>query len=129
HNGIRYFVTGGGGAPLYPRRPHPNPIDLDAVKKFERVLHYLRVTVTGDRVEVTAIRSDGTLIEATSWTEGPAPAEPMTAKPIVAAAGASQLAAAPPPPPPTRPVHLVWVVIGGCVLVGGVAFALWRTLR
>jgi len=23
HNGIRYFVTGGAGAPLYPRRPHP----------------------------------------------------------------------------------------------------------
>ena len=21
HNGLRYFVTGGGGAPLYPRRP------------------------------------------------------------------------------------------------------------
>ena len=70
HNGIRYFVTGGGGAPLYPRRPQPNPVDVEAVKKFERVLHYLRVTVTGNRVEVTAVRADGTTIETTSWTDG-----------------------------------------------------------
>ena len=47
HNGIRYFVTGGGGAPLYARRPRPHPIDAAAVKKFERVHHFLRVTVTG----------------------------------------------------------------------------------
>ena len=43
------------------------------MKKFERVLHYLRVTLTGNRVEVTAIRADGTTIETTSWTDGPAP--------------------------------------------------------
>ncbi len=60
-NGIRYFVSGGGGAPLYPRRQKSNPVDLEAVKKFERVLHYLRVNVNGNRIEVTAVRADGTI--------------------------------------------------------------------
>jgi predicted phosphodiesterase len=86
HDGLRYFVSGGGGAPLYPRRPKPNPIDAEAVVKFERALHYLRVTLTGDRVEVTAIRADGTTIETTTWTEGlahTAPVEPAKPAPVV----------------------------------------------
>ena len=66
HNGIHYFVSGGGGAPLYPRRPKSNPIDIEAVKKFERVLHYLRVNVSGNHLEVSAIRTDGTIIETQS---------------------------------------------------------------
>ncbi|HEX4423436.1 MAG TPA: metallophosphoesterase family protein [Kofleriaceae bacterium] len=69
HNGLHYFVSGGGGAPLYPRRPSPSPIDVEAVKKFERAFHYLRVTVTGARLEVTAMRTDGTVIETTAWTD------------------------------------------------------------
>ncbi|TMQ18877.1 MAG: hypothetical protein E6J91_07180 [Deltaproteobacteria bacterium] len=76
HNGIRYFVSGGGGAPLYPRRPHPSPVDLDAVKKLERSFHFLRVTVTGSRVEVTGVRSDGSVIETTAWSDGPSPPDP-----------------------------------------------------
>ena len=44
------------------------------MKKFERVLHFLRVTVTGNRIEVTAIRADGTMIETTTWTDGAATA-------------------------------------------------------
>jgi predicted phosphodiesterase len=92
HHNVHYFVTGGGGAPLYPRRPRSNPIDLAAVKKFERVLHYLRVTVTGNRLEVTAVRADGTIIETTTWTDGP---EPVKEKPLVAATGAPKLGKAP----------------------------------
>ncbi|HEX7840854.1 MAG TPA: metallophosphoesterase, partial [Kofleriaceae bacterium] len=79
HNGIRYFVTGGGGAPLYPRHPHPSPVDLEAVKKFERTFHFLRVTVTGSRVEVTGVRSDGTVIETTAWSDGPSAPAPEVA--------------------------------------------------
>jgi hypothetical protein len=38
---------------------------------------------------VSAIRADGTTIETTSWTDGPAPAEPLVAKTAtVKAAGA-----------------------------------------
>src|SRR5690606_29686647 len=89
HDDIHYFITGGAGAPLYPRRPHSSPLDVAAVKKFERVLHYLRVTVTGARIEVTAIRADGTIIETTVWNDGVEPPQPQPSDeaPLVAAAG------------------------------------------
>ncbi|MEM9493534.1 MAG: metallophosphoesterase, partial [Myxococcota bacterium] len=67
HGGVRYFVSGGGGAPLYPRSRRPSPIDRKAVKYFERVSHYLRVHIIGTYVEISAIRADGSLIEAVSW--------------------------------------------------------------
>src|SRR4029077_11750970 len=69
HNGIRYFVSGGGGAPLYRRQPSPSPADLEAVKKFEPSYHFLRVAVAGSRVEVTGMRTDGTVIETTAWAD------------------------------------------------------------
>jgi acid phosphatase type 7 len=68
-NGIHYFVSGGGGAPLYPRSPKAQDIDKDAVLRFERAYHYLRVNVSASQVEVSAIRVDGTLIETTSWQD------------------------------------------------------------
>jgi predicted MPP superfamily phosphohydrolase len=70
-NGVHYFVTGGGGAPLYGRKKRSKSIDLDATKFFERVNHHLRIHVVGDHVEVTAVRADGTIIETTSWGEYP----------------------------------------------------------
>ena len=66
-NGVQYFVSGGGGAPLYPRDPRPDPLDLNTVVYFERTLNYLRVHVVGDFVEIDSVRGDGTLIETTSW--------------------------------------------------------------
>jgi 3',5'-cyclic AMP phosphodiesterase CpdA len=129
--GIRYFVSGGGGAPLYPRRPKPNPVDAEAVKKFERVLHYLRVTVSGRRVEITAIRADGTPIETTTWTEGPEPALPLpppVKKPVteIPPAGA---ASAPPSPDDTPPGSPWWIAGGALVLFIAAGFVLVRTLR
>ena len=67
HGGVNYFVSGGGGAPLYPRSRRPSRVDVDAVQFFERVNHYLRVHVIGEYVEVAAIRADGSLIETASW--------------------------------------------------------------
>jgi acid phosphatase type 7 len=131
HNGLHYFISGGGGAPLYPRRPKSNPIDVAAVKKFERVLHYLRVTVTGNRVEVTAVRADGTTIETTSWKDGPEP-QP---EPEIKAAGA------PPAPAPTAVVpttkatppkddrNMLWIGLAGLVVVLGAAVFVVRSLR
>lgn len=85
HNGLHYFVSGGGGAPLYPRSPKAKQIDKDAVLRFERAYHYLRVNVTTSQIEVSAFRVDGTLIETTSWRDEPdiaAPAAPtLAAKP------------------------------------------------
>jgi predicted phosphodiesterase len=71
HSGIRYYVTGGGGAPLYPRGRRTSKIDKDATQYFERTNHYVRVHVIGNLVEVSAIRDDGTLIETVSWGTPP----------------------------------------------------------
>jgi len=139
HNGIRYFVSGGGGAPLYPRRPRPSAVDVAAVQKFERSFHFLRATVTGTRVEVTAIRADGSLIETTAWSDG-SPAEPS--RPVaVASGGASEPPAAPPVVPPAvasasadvprdpDASSLVWVGLGGVGMMLAAAVAVVRTLR
>ena len=79
-NGVHYFVTGGGGAPLYPRKSHSAKLDTDAVQYFERVNHYLRVHVIGDFIEVAAIRADGTLIETTSWGTPPSKDRQLVAR-------------------------------------------------
>ena len=139
HNGLHYFVSGGGGAPLYPRRPHPSPVDLEAVKKLERAFHFLRVTVTGSRIEVTGVRSDGTVIETTSWSDA-APSEPAARQ--VASAGAPASAAASPVPAPlpapapaldlpADPAagSLVWFGLGGVGLLLAAAVVVVRTLR
>jgi acid phosphatase type 7 len=145
HNGIRYFVSGGGGAPLYPREPNPNPVDLEAVKKFERVFHFLRVNVTGNRVEVTGVRTDGSVIETTAWVDALGRIAP--AAPLVAAAAAPGVAgaeavrttaagAAPPalpavtePPPDPAAGSLVWIGLGGMGLLLAAAVVVVRTLR
>ena len=139
HNGIRYFVSGGGGAPLYPRRPHPSPVDLDAVKKFERSFHFLRVTATGSRVEVTGVRSDGTVIETTAWSDGPAaPPLEVASRQLggaAAAAAASPAAVAPPAlaAAASEPVEpggsLVWFGVGGVGLLLAAAVVVVLTLR
>ena len=144
HNGIRYFVTGGAGAPLYPRRPHSNPVDVEAVKKFERTLHYLRVTVTGARLEVTAVRIDGTVIETTAWTDVmPEPASVLAADAPAVAPGAAvpamtvggaEGAAAPVTEGAVVPSEdeggkLVWIGLGGVGLMLAAAVIVVRTLR
>jgi acid phosphatase type 7 len=135
HEGVRYFVTGGGGAPLYPLRPKSDPIDVAAVKKFERVFHFLRVSVGSRRIEVAGIRADGTTIETTTWTEGapPAPEPP----PAVARAGQPDkpdrrdrplpVVAAPQVREPSG--SLWWVGLAGIGLLLGAALVVVLTLR
>ncbi len=102
HNGVQYFVTGGGGAPLYPRGRRPSRIDRKATKYFERVNHYLRVHVVGDMVEISAFRADATVIEVLSWGTPPrpapvlaaddaAPADSAVAAPTIGAAGGGRV--------------------------------------
>jgi acid phosphatase type 7 len=131
HDGIHYFVSGGGGAPLYPRRPQPNPVDADAVLKFERTLHYLRVNVTADRVEVSGVRPDGTVIETTSWSDGPAVPVATPAKP--AAAAMPGIGA----PLPTTTASgdepssrwWLWLVGAGAIAIVGAGVVVARQLR
>jgi hypothetical protein len=124
HDGIRYFVTGGGGAPLYARRTRPNPLDEAAVQRFERAVHYLRVVVAHDQIEVTAVRADGTAIETQTWIEPQA----------IAAAGAPAaprpLAPAAPRPPDEAVEHsVVWPVLAGFGLLLASLVVVARTLR
>jgi 3',5'-cyclic AMP phosphodiesterase CpdA len=129
HNGIRYFVSGGGGAPLYPRQPSPHPIDAAAVKRFERVFHYLRVTVTGSHVEVAGIRTDGSVIETTTWSDAPAsPAIVAAHRAPSPAAGAASPVRPPAPAAMTGGV-LVWIGLGAMGLLLAAAVVVARTLR
>jgi hypothetical protein len=100
HGPVHYYVSGGGGAPLYPRSARASATDKGAVKTFERVNHYLRVHVYGDMVEVSAVRADGTIIETSSWGEPPPP-------PSAAEEAAAQAAARAPAPSRPAPVNAV----------------------
>ncbi len=122
--GVRYFVSGGGGASLYPRGRHPSRVDLDAVQRFERVSHFLRVHVIGDLVEVTAVRADGTPIETTTWGEPPRPAAPLLAAgaaPTIDAADPVRSPAAPPGGHGLAPI----VGVGGLVVLAAGAVLWW----
>jgi hypothetical protein len=70
-NGIHYFITGGGGAPLYDVNKPPEGI----TKKVESTEHFVVVKVEGKTARVEALRLDGTSIEVTELTPRP-PTEP-----------------------------------------------------
>lgn len=134
-NGVRYFVTGGAGAPLYPRSPRASAIDKAAVQRFERAFHFLRVTVSAGIVNVTAVRVDGSVIESTIWSDGPEPVRrtPETpdgpdAPPRVAASQALGAGAA-----LATPVHraagqgpgsVIWIgmLVAATAMLGAVVF-------
>ncbi len=60
-SGLRYFVTGGGGAPLHGVTP------LATTVRAESRTHYLVVTITGARVRVEAKDPDGTVFDSVEW--------------------------------------------------------------
>jgi predicted phosphodiesterase len=57
-DGLRYMVSGGGGAPLYPRRSARSHS-----KVFRSEYHHVRVDVERDRAAFTAVRPDGTVLD------------------------------------------------------------------
>src|SRR5262249_32500359 len=61
--GVRYFISGGAGAPLYEERTNCPGYDRAARKIYAAEHHWLRVRVQGDGVEVAALRLDGSAIE------------------------------------------------------------------
>jgi predicted phosphodiesterase len=56
--GLRYIVTGGSGAPLYSRRTEHN-----YTRVFAAQHHYVRVDADGEKLELTAVRPDGTILD------------------------------------------------------------------
>ncbi len=66
-DGLKYIVTGGAGAPLYPVNRH-DPGQL----AFATVHHYVDVQVEGERVTIRTVEPDGTLFERCTFTgKGP----------------------------------------------------------
>jgi len=66
HNGIDYVVTGGAGAPLYSPNVTKNPWQVKAVKAH----HYCRIEVSRERLVVTALQPDGTVIDRFTVEKG-----------------------------------------------------------
>jgi hypothetical protein len=61
--GVRYFVSGGGGAPLYFRTNPCSDADQRSLRMFKPEHHYLRVRVRGDEATLTAITKTGQVLE------------------------------------------------------------------
>jgi len=66
-DGIKYMVSGGAGAPLYPVRNL-----LPTTGKVEPTYHFIEVKVDGPDVRTRAVRMDGSLIEKCSYRKGQA---------------------------------------------------------
>jgi len=64
-DGLKYVLSGGAGAPLYVTNDE-RPYQL----AFEPSHHFVRVVVTGPRVSITAIRKDGSVLDACAFTKG-----------------------------------------------------------
>jgi hypothetical protein len=85
-SGVRYVVSGGGGAPLYGVE-HPVP----STRRVESSHHFLEMTVQPTAIHMVAMRDDGTLIERCGITEArsdwdcdplPTPEKTLAASPV-----------------------------------------------
>jgi len=63
--GLKYIVSGGGGAPLYPIKA-PSASSLTAESTF----HFVSVQVTPAAMKLTARRADGSLLETCGFAKG-----------------------------------------------------------
>jgi len=130
-DGVHYFVSGGGGADTYTRRADASAVDVAAIERFESVRHFLRVTVRGPKVDVAAIRSDGTVIETTTWST--AVVRPRATTSLIESAGAPVappvLAAAVVVPEPAGLGSLALFAFAGTVLVLLAVGVVMRVLR
>jgi hypothetical protein len=92
HGGVRYFVTGGGGAPLYRQSASADDASQDALRRFASVHHYLLVDIADGVVEVRAVRLDGSILDTISWGDRRPMSSELTA--------AIEAFVTPPEPPP-----------------------------
>jgi hypothetical protein len=112
--GLRYIVSGGGGAPLYKQNKGEKH-----TQKFEAAYHYLEAQVAKDALTITAVRLDGSLLEkcalvaggASSWSCGEVEATPVAA-PLAVGGSAPVAAPSASAPTPVRGKSC------GCDLVG-----------
>jgi hypothetical protein len=99
-NGVRYFVSGGGGAPLYSERTSCANFDRAARRVFRSEYHLVRVRVDRHGVDVSALPIDegGPALDAVHFAGGepmfagdapPIGAEPAHGRPWLLAGGAA----------------------------------------
>jgi len=109
HDGVRYVVSGGGGGPLYPRQEDPHWEDARASVYTESVHHFVRVQVAGERVEMAAVRADGSLIETVRWRIAERRVRP---RPLVSGAAPSPRAAG---------FGAMWIAVVSAAVCAGLA--------
>jgi hypothetical protein len=63
--GVKYVISGGAGAPLYPRESQ-----APETQAFESVHHFVEISVDGDRIGLVARRAAGSIIESCSFRSG-----------------------------------------------------------
>ncbi len=85
--GLRYVVSGGGGAGLY-RRMHPHA----SSRVFASEHHYVRIDVERDKLTLSAMRLDGTeldhaILRHTGWDDTPGRPCHDSARPRLTSAG------------------------------------------
>ncbi len=90
--GIKYVVSGGGGAPLY--RVLGNDLTM---RKAEASYHFVQVTAAADAIRIEARRVDGTVLDRCGFGKG----LPWDCDPLVAAV--EKEAVTPPAPTVTPP--------------------------
>jgi hypothetical protein len=67
-NGVRYFVTGGGGTRVYPEATACPSYDYAARKSYLATHHFIRVKVAGDAVEIAALPLEGAPLDEVKFT-------------------------------------------------------------
>jgi acid phosphatase type 7 len=92
--GLKYLISGGGGAPLYERK-----VRAPQTLAFESVHHFIDVAVDGEAVKIVAKRASGSVIESCGFTAG----GPWTCDEGAINASVKEIREA--PPPPTAPAR------------------------
>jgi MYXO-CTERM domain-containing protein len=94
-DGLRYIVSGGGGAPLYRIEK-----TLSSTRKAESAYHYLTTTVTASAIDIVATRGDGSVLERCGFKRTDADWDCDPAAPRVQTPPASTTAGTQDSPPP-----------------------------
>lgn len=63
--GLKYVISGGGGAPLYARKTNASE-----TAAFESVHHFVDIAVDGERIDIEARRASGSVIERCGFGRG-----------------------------------------------------------
>lgn len=120
-NGIRYFVSGGGGAPLRQRGAGCPAYDEEALRKLRSVHHFLRVRIHGDEALLAAITDEGEVFDEVRLHEA-APLSAATAVPYrEVVTGSAPMRGASLPVPGWLIYGMVGLALGVAALVAAAA--------